>query len=143
MTNKEIVQQGLDARKNTRAAEARADKYRAEVVAANDARFRDQMVYRQAQRAWQYEREDLQGTVIRQRIALIRMREEIGVMRKREQEARQRRILTGAVKAIILFVFLICIRDLGLIVSWLTDSLLAFSMTWLLISVVSLNHKKN
>lgn len=143
MSNKEIVQQGLDARKNTRAAEARAEMYRAEVVAANDARFRDHMRYRQARNAWQCEREDLQGTVTRQRIALRQMREEIGEMRRREQEARQRRIITSAVKALILFAFLLCVRDLGLIVTWLTDSLLAFSMTWLLSAVVFLNYKKN
>lgn len=142
MSNKEIVQQGLDARKNTRAAEARAEKYRAEVDAANDARFRDQMVYRQAQRAWQYEREDLQGEVSRQRIALRQMREEIGELRKREQKARQRRTLTSAVKALIMFALLICIRDLDLIVTWLIDSMLAFSMTWLLITVAILNFKK-
>ncbi len=143
MSNKEIVQQGLQVRKDVRAAEIRAEKYRAEVDAANDARFRDQMVYRQAQRAWQYEREDLTGTISRQFIALRQMREEIGEMRKREREARQRRILISAVKAIILFAVLICIRDLGLIVTWLIDSLLAFSMTWLLFSVVILNYKKN
>lgn len=143
MSNKEIVQQGLDARKNTRAAEIRAEKYRAEVVAANDARFRDQMVYRQAQRAWQYEREDLQGTVSRQRIAIRQMREEIGEMQKREQTNRQMRIAASIAKAAALFVLLIFARDYGLIVAWLTDSLLAFSMTWLLISVASLNHKKN
>ena len=142
MSNKEIVQQGLDARKNTRAAEARAEKYRAEVDAANDARFRDQMVYRQAQRAWQYERQDLQGEVSRQRIALRQMREEIGELRKREQKARQRRTLTSAVKALIMFALLICIRDLDLIVTWLIDSMLAFSMTWLLITVAILNFKK-
>ena len=143
MSEKEIVQQGLQARKDVRAAEIRAEKYRTEVDAVNDARFRDQMVYRQAQRAWQYEREDLQGEVSRQRIALRNMREEIGEMRKREQKARQRRILVSAVKAITLFAILLCVRDLGLIVTWLNDSLLAFSMMWLLTSVAILNYKKN
>ena len=143
MTNKEIVQKGLQARKDVRAAETRAEKCLAEAVSANDARFRDLMAYRQAQRTWQYEREDLQGTVSRQRIALRQMREEIGQLRKREHESRQRRILASAAKAIISFAVLIFIRDLGLIVTWLTDSLLAFSMTWFLITIAILNFKKN
>lgn len=142
MSNKEIVQQGLQDRKDVRAAERRAEKYHADMVAANDARFRDQMRYRQAQNAWKDERENLQCTVSRQRIALRQMREEISEMRKREQEARHRRIITSAAKAIILFVLMVCIRDLGLIVTWLIDSLLAFSMTWLLVVIVILNYKK-
>ena len=143
MNSKEIVQQGLQNRKDVRAAEIRAEKYRTEVAAANDARFRDQMRFRQARNAWLCEREDLQGMVSRQRIAIRQMREEIGEMQKREQNNRQMRIAASIVKAATLFVLLIFARDYSLIVKWLNDSLLAFSMTWLIFSVVMLNHKKN
>ena len=142
MNNKEIVQQGLQVRKDVRAAEIRAEKFRAEAVAINDARFRDQMRDRQAKSAWQCEREDLQGMVNRQRIALTQMREEIGEMRKRERDARQVRIALSIAKAAALFVLLIFARDHNLIVAWLNDSLMAFSISWLLIAITALTCRK-
>lgn len=143
MDARETVQQGLDARKNVRAAEARAEQLRAEVNAINDARFREHMRYRQARNAWQYERDDLQGTISRQRITIRELREENEKMARREREDRQRRTLIGAVKAVVLFALLIWARNLDLMVTWLTDSLIGLCATWIFCAVVTLTHKKN
>lgn len=141
-TAKQIVAQGLNDRKNVRAAEARAEKLREDVAAVNDARFREKMAHRKAMNAWQREREDLTGTVSRQRAALRQLREENEELHKREREAQQRRILISAVKAVVAFGLLIVARDLELVVSWLADSLLAFTATYLFCAVVALTHKK-
>jgi hypothetical protein len=143
MDARETVQKGLDARKNVRAAEARIEQLRAEVNAVNDARFREHMRHVQARNAWLYERDDLQATVSRQRLTIRELRDENEKMARRERDDRQRRILLSAVKAVVLFGLLICARDLDLIVHWLTDSLLAFTATWLFCAVISLTHKKN
>lgn len=142
LTAREIVAQGLQARKDARAAEARAEKLREEVTAANEARFYDQLKWENARRAWQYEREDLTGTVNRQRIALRQLREEMGELRKREGNARRRRILLSAVKAVIIFGLLIVARDKELVVYWLADSLLAFTLSYLFVAVIALTRKK-
>lgn len=142
LTARQIVEQGLQARKETRAAEARAEKLREEATAANEARFYEQMKLQNAQRAWQYEREDLTGTISRQRTALRQLREEMGEMRKRERQARRRRILFSVVKAAIIFGLLICARSKELIVYWLADSLLAFTATYLFVAVIALTRKK-
>lgn len=142
MTARQIVEQGLQARKEARAAEARAEKLREEVTAANEARFYEQMKLQNARRAWQYEREDLTGTISRQRIALRQLREEMGELRKREREARRRRILLSVVKAVIIFGLLIVARDKDLVVYWLADSLLAFTLSYLFVAVIALTRKK-
>ena len=143
MDARETVQQGLDARKNVRAAEARTEQLREEVAAINDARFREHMRYMQARNAWLYERDDLQATVSRQRLTIRELRDENERLTRRAREDRQRRTLLGAVKAVVLFGLLIWARDLDLIVYWLTDSLLAFTATWIFCAVVTLTHKKN
>lgn len=142
LTARQIVEQGLQARKETRAAEARAEKLREEVTAANEARFYEQMKLQNARRAWQYEREDLTGTISRQRTALRQLREELGEMRKREKKARRRRILLSIVKAVIIFGLLIVARSKELVVYWLADSLLAFTLSYLFVAVVALTCKK-
>lgn len=143
MDARETVQQGLDARKNVRAAEARTEQLREEVAAINDARFREHMRYMQARNAWLYERDDLQATVSRQRLTIRELRDENERLTRRAREDRQRRTLLGAVKAVVLFGLLLWARDLDLIVYWLTDSLLAFTATWIFCAVVSLTHNKN
>lgn len=141
-TARQIVAQGLQARKDTRAAEIRAEKLQEEVEAANEARFYEQLKLQNARRAWQYEREDLTGTVNRQRIALRQLREEMEETRKREKAARRRRIILSIVKAVIAFVLLVIARDLELVVYWLADSLLAFSASYLFVAVIALTRKK-
>lgn len=142
LTAKQIVSQGLQDRKNVRAAEARAEKFREEADAANEARFYCQLKWENARRAWQYEREDLTGTISRQRITLRQLREELEEMRKREKKTRRRRIILSIVKAVLIFGLLIVARDKGLVVYWLADSLLIFILAYLFVAVIALTHKK-
>lgn len=142
MSNKEIVQMGLDARKNVRAAEARAEMLREEVTAANEARFYDNLKWKNARRAWQYEREDLTGVISRQRISLRQMREQLAVAEKRARKARQIRVLINAAKAFISLIVLIGIRDIGWIVPWLVDSMTALAVTCLFIAIFRLLRNK-
>lgn len=135
MSNREIVQQGLDARKNVRAAEARAEKLREQLAVANEACFYEQLRLQNARRAWQYEREDLTGTISRQRVALRQMREQLAAAEDRAREARQLRSLINAAKAVSSLFILIGIRDIGWIVPWLVDSLTALSVTCLCIAI--------
>lgn len=135
MSNREIVQQGLDARKNVRAAEARAERLSEEVKAAAEARFYDQLKWKNARRAWEYEREDLTGTISRQRIALLQLREQLAAAEDRARTARQLRSLISAAKSVTSLFILIGIRDIGWIVPWLVDSLTALSVTCLFVAV--------
>jgi hypothetical protein len=142
MDAKEIVKQGLQARKDLRAAEDRAEKLREDLAAVNDARFREQLRHQKAQHNWHREQEILTGTVYRQRATLRQQRERIADLVQREHDARQRRILIGAVKALIVLAFLILARDLGWIVSWLAASMMAATATYLLFAVVALTRNK-
>lgn len=135
MSNKEIVQQGLDARKNVRAAEARAELLREEVKTVNDARFYDQLKWKNARRAWQYEREDLTGTINRQRVALRQMREQLVAAEDRAREGRQLRALISGAKAVVTLFVLVGIRDIGWVVPWLADSLTALSAVCLCVAI--------
>jgi hypothetical protein len=138
MDAKETVKQGLQARKDARAAELRAEKLREDVAAANDARFREQMRYWTAERRWQAEKEILVGTVYRQQNTIRELREEKAKLLRREQEGRQLRTLIGAVEAVAILALLIVVQDLGLIVSWLATSLMAAVATYLFFAVVAL-----
>lgn len=142
MDAKEIVKQGLQARKDVRAAEARTEKLREDLAAVNDARFREQLRHQKAMHNWQREQEILNGTIYRQRNTIRQLREEKEILVQREQDARQRHTLIGAVKALIILALLIIGRDLGWIVSWLAASLMATASTYLLFAVVALIRKK-
>lgn len=131
MDAKETVKQGLQARKDVRAAEARAEKLREDLAAVNDARFRDQLRHQKALRHWQREREILVGDVCRQRHTIRQLREENEQLRQREAYAKRLRTLAGAMKAVLILALLIVARDHGWIVSWLAASLIAMSATYL------------
>lgn len=143
MTNRETVQQGLDARKDVMAANARTDKFRKKAADINEARFLDNMRYQLERNELQNELETLQGTVRCQNRILRQMREDVEECHRRERDARQRRILLSAVKAAALFVVLICIRDLDLIVSWLNSSLLGLTFTWFFCASTALVKNQN
>lgn len=135
MSNREIVQQGLQMRRDVRAAMDLAEKYCEEAEATNEARFYDLLKWQNARRAWQYEREDLTGTINRQRVALRQLREQLAHAEDRAREARQFRALINAAKAVSSLFILIGIRDIGWIVPWLVDSLTALSVTCLCIAI--------
>ncbi len=131
MDAKETVKQGLQARKDVRAAEARNEKLREDLAAVNDARFREQLRHQKAMHHWQREQEILVGDVYRQRCTIRQLREENAKLRQREAYAKQVSALVDAVKYGIIFVGLVWIQDTGWIVPWLNSSLIAVSATCL------------
>lgn len=137
MSNKEIVQQGLDARKNTRAAEAKADKYRELAISTHDMLFLEQMSHKQAQRVWREEKDVLAGIIYRQNGTITGLRQNLAAAEDRAREGRQLRALISAAKAVGSMFVLIGIRDIGWIVPWLADSLVAASAICLTIALVN------
>ena len=137
MDAKETVKQGLQARKDVRAAEARAEKLREDVAAVNDARFREQMSYRKAKLDWLEEKDALVCRVHRQQDIIRQLRKEKQEQTKREEDAKQRRVLLSAVKAIVILGLLIVAQDQGLIVSWLAASLKAATTTYAFFATVA------
>ena len=140
MDAKETVQKGLQARKDARAAEIRAEKLREDVTAANDARFREQLSYLKAKRSWQAEKEILVGDVYRQRRTIRQLREENEQLRQKEAYAKQVSALVDIVKYGAIFVGLVWIQDTGWIVSWLNSSLIAVSATCLFFAAFTWVH---
>ena len=140
MDAKETVQKGLQARKDARAAEIRAEKLREDVTAANDARFREQLSYRKAKRSWQAEKEILVGDVYRQRRTIRQLREENEQLRQKEAYAKRVSALVDIVKYGVIFVGLVWIQDTGWIVSWLNSSLIAVSATCLFFAAFTWVH---
>ena len=138
MTAKETVSQGLRARKDVRAAEAKVEKIREDLVAANDARFREQVNHQRAERIWQSDKEILLGLITRQQAIIRQLRESQAKAHKREQNSRRLRTLIGAMEAVALFGLLILAREHGWIVAWLADSLSALSLTLLFFAFVKL-----
>lgn len=130
MSNREIVQQGLNARKDVRAAEARAEKYREERDAANDARFYDQLGWKAQRATLQREQEILAGVVNRQRVTILQLKNEKAALLQRERLLRRRRVLIGIVKAAAIFFLTIWFKRLGWVAPNLALSLLMGSVTF-------------
>lgn len=135
MSNREIVQQGLDARKNTKAAEAKAERYREIANNTRDTLFREQMSHKQARRLWLEEKTIMTGWINRQHDVIVGLRQDLADAKDREREVRRNRALTNAVKYGVIFVSLIWTRGTGWIVPWLADSLTALSLVCLLAAI--------
>jgi hypothetical protein len=142
MDARETVQKGLDARKNVRAAEARAERYRDDADAIRDAYFYDRMKWQNDRSRWQQERSDLEGRLQSQRGLIRQLAIEREEFRQRERQARHRRILLSAVKAVVFFILLASVREMNWIVTWLADSMLALIATYLIALAAMLTHNK-
>ena len=142
MSNKEIVQQGLNARKDVRAAEARAEKYREERDAANDARFYDRLSWKAQQATMQREKEILVGVVNRQRVTILQLKDEKAALLQRERLLRRCRVLTGIAKAATIFFLTIWFKRLGWVAPNLALSLLMGSAAFVCFAVYTLARNK-
>lgn len=138
MDAKETVKQGLQARKDAKAAEARAEMLREELISVNDARLHEQLRYQNDRRDWQLENGILAGTVHRQQHIIRQLRREKEDLLRHEMDTRQRRILIGAVKAVVILAALTAAKGQGWIVPWLVASLTAAAATYLIFAVVVL-----
>ena len=137
MSNREIVQQGLDARKNTRAAEAKAERYREIANNTRDMLFLEQMSHKQAHRVWREEKEVLSGIIYRQNGTIADLRQRMAAAEDQAREGLQLRALIGASKAVVSMFVLIGIRDIGWIVPWLADSLVGASAICLIVAMLN------
>lgn len=138
MSNKEIVANGLQARKDVKAATTRAEKFREAAASVHDARFHDRCRYENDRREWQEEKAGLEQSVLFQRNAIKRLVRERDELLKREHDGRQRRIIVGVVKAIFATVLLSAARDLGWVVAWLATGLLVASAVYMCCAIVKL-----
>jgi predicted RNase H-like nuclease (RuvC/YqgF family) len=142
MDAKETVQKGLDARKNVRVAEARAERYREDADVIRESYFYDRMKWQTSRRRWQQERADLEGQVQSQRRLIRQLVAEREEFRQREKQARKRQILLSAAKAVVFFVLLALARETDWIATWLVDSMLALAATYLFALIVMLTRIK-
>lgn len=142
MDAKETVQKGLDARKNVRAAEARAERYREDADVIRESYFYDRMKWQNSRRRWQQERADLEGQVQSQRRLIRQLVIEREELQQREKQARHRQTLLSAAKAVVFFVLLALARETDWIVTWLVDSMLALTATYLFALFVMLTRIK-
>ena len=128
MSSKEIVQQGLQVRKDVRAAEARAERYRETIDTIRDTMFREQMSHKVARNNWLEEKATLNGIINRQHDTIRQLRESKAAAKAKAEEAYRTRTIYNAVKCAGLFVLMICAKDLGWVVPWLADSLAACAL---------------
>lgn len=128
MSNREIVQQGLNARKDVRAAEARAEKYREDADAIRDELFQEQLSHKKVRSEWLEEKAIMTGVINRQHSTIVHLREYMATAEDRARDVRKRQALISAIKAIAAFTFLMAVYDTGWIVSWLSASLTALSL---------------
>lgn len=142
MSNKEIVQQGLNARKDVRAAEARAEKFREEAAGQRDARFYDKMKWRVVAKDWQQERQTLVWQIEDQKNAIRTLVKERDELIRHEQEALQLQTLTGAVKMIGLVILTTVARDAGWIVPGLAGAIAVAAAANLIHAITKLTRKK-
>ena len=131
MSNREIVQQGLNARKDVRAAEARAEKYREAADIIHDELFQERMNHKRIRSEWLEEKAIMTGVINRQHSTIVHLREYVAAAEDRARDARKRRALINMTEAIVAFIFLMAIYDTGWIVSWLADSLTALTLVFL------------
>lgn len=142
MSNKEIVSKGLQARKDVRAAEARAEKFRQDAADQYDACFYERNKRKIETRAWQDERAQLHECLAAQQRTICRLTKERDTLLDREQHAKQRHTIVGVVKAILAAMLIAAARDMGWIVTWLATVLLCASVAYMVHAVVTLTRKK-
>jgi hypothetical protein len=142
MSNKEIVSKGLQARKDVRAAETRAEKFRQDAADQRDARFYERNKQEIERRGWQDERAQLHGCLVSQQREIFRLTKDLEIMRNREQHAQQLHTIAGVVKAILIAMMTVAARDMGWVVTWLATVLLIVSVAYMIHAVVTLTRKK-
>lgn len=142
MDAREIVNRGLQARKEVRNAEAKAQAYQDSLAEEKDARLRERHDRKIQAAHWAEERDKLMGVILEQRRTIHRLEKRIEARDKQDREARQRLILAGGLKGLIVFTLLITARDLGWITPWLVHCLLVGTAAYMFYSVIALAMKK-
>lgn len=144
MSNKETVQKGLDARKNVKAAEARAAQAEQKAAEANDDRLHERVNAQSERQAWEQEKHELVGQLDRALSYSQRLVDEIKEMRReaRDQAKARELLLVELAKASAAIILLYTVRDLDLVAFWLANGLVIASELYLTILLVKLFRKK-
>lgn len=142
MSNKEIVQQGLDARKNVKAAEARAERYREDLAEVENARFYDQIQWRATKANWLREQEILNGVINRQRETIYRLREEVQELHREGRKTQRRLAMISCIKSAFLSLATICAMNLGWLASNLAASILIGALFCTIYAIYKLARNK-
>ena len=121
MSPKEIVSEGLEARKNVRAAEAREAEVR-------DAHFQDRLNHEAERNTWKREKESLEFRIELKDQIIDWQTQEIREIIEDMRDTAQIRSILRLLKGVTLFVLLIVARDMDLIVPWLVN--------WLALAVI-------
>lgn len=142
MDAKETVKEGLQARKETRAAEARAKKAEEKAAATRDEYFHERMNHMSCRQAWEQERESLLWSLEDRNAFIECLAKERDELIADAKEAKQTRLVLGIVKALVVFTASFVARDLQLVVAWLATGLMVATALYMGYASVKLLRKK-
>ena len=144
MSNKETVQKGLDARKNVKAAEARAAQAEQNAAEANDDRIHEHLNSRSDRQVWEQERKALISQCEEAKEYIRKLLAEIEAMRheERDQAKAREHLLVELAKASAAIILIYTVRDLDLVAYWLANGLIVCSEVYLTALLVKLLRKK-
>lgn len=138
MSNKESVQQGLDARKEIKAAKEETEKVRKDLEEAAHELVSLRISHETERNAWKREKAELMDLFVRECDKNHKLEDNLVRMAKREHEAARRGLLANALKTVIGLVLVVIFRDLGLVNFWLAAALTVACTAYLAVAVVRL-----
>lgn len=122
MEPKEIVENGLQARKEIRKAEARANAYRSAASAQKDARMAEMMNHKKDTVRWEEEKARLEKLILSQHGEIRKLQRERSARNKQDRKTMRLVILAGFVNCLV--AFMILFSTLGLLPDpWSSNSL--------------------
>lgn len=107
MEPKEIVESGLQARKEIRKAEAIANAYRAAASAQKDARMTEMMSHKNDATRWAEEKARLENMILKQRGEIRRLHRDREAKDKRDRKIFRIVILAGFVNCLVAVMILL------------------------------------
>lgn len=138
MSNKETVQQGLDARKALKEAERETEKVRKDLEDAGHELVSLRISHETERNAWKREKAELMDLLVSECDKNHKLEDNIVRLAKREHEHERRGLLANALKTVIGLVLVVIFRDLSLINFWLAAALTAVCTAYLAVAVVRL-----
>ena len=122
MEPKEIVENGLQARKEVRQAEARANAYRSAAAAQKDARISEMMCHKNDAARWAEEKACLENQIRTQRVEIRLLHKDREDRKKQDRKVMRLVILAGFVNCLV--AFMILFSTIGLLPApWSSNSL--------------------
>ena len=144
MSNREIVEQGRQARKDVKAAEARAAQAEQNAAEVQAEREYDRLNHKRDQHVLQQDLDYLVAQRDEAYTHILKLTDEIEAMKRqaREQEKDRRRLLVELAKAFVAVVLIYGVRDLDLVTFWLANGLAVAFEIYAVILLAKLLRKK-